>query len=280
MQANSPANAWLAGVVKGRKGDFQSLQRSRPAKICGCQQRSHWNNWTFWSKKNRLSRVAWMLSAVSGQQAWDHQSPSRPIDNGWGSAARDLAGEGGFDRHRLSMSQKHGTAKPDKDEDTLATNQKTQAGREFHLPKKNATGSARSFLQNQDNFRTSQKRPKNGKTRFRHFYKNPFCLKTTHQNFMRLFRLLLTPFSTAPSPRPSQFTVCTLRFARTLQGGVLGTFWKHPFSEPLLKTLLRTLSYCKTHSRPPFQNPSENPFPEPFPEPFPRTLLTFAALIS
>ena len=28
------------------------------------------------------------------------------------------------------------------------------------------------------------------------------------------FRLLLTPLSTAPSPRPSQFTVCTSRFAR------------------------------------------------------------------
>ena len=28
------------------------------------------------------------------------------------------------------------------------------------------------------------------------------------------FRLLLTPLSTAPSPPPSQFTVCTSRFAR------------------------------------------------------------------
>ena len=50
---------------------------------------------------------------------------------------------------------------------------------------------------------------------------------------------------------------------RTLQGGILGTFWKLPF----LRTLLRTLFYCKSHSRPPSQNPSENPSPEPFPEP-------------
>ena len=55
---------------------------------------------------------------------------------------------------------------------------------------------------------------------------------------------------------------------RTLQGGVLGTFWKPPFSEPLLRTLLRTLFYCKAHRKPPSQNPSENPFPRTLPRTF------------
>ena len=39
-----------------------------------------------------------------------------------------------------------------------------------------------------------------------------FC--ASNSQLMRLFRLLLTPLSTAPSPPPSQFTVCTSRFAR------------------------------------------------------------------
>ena len=51
---------------------------------------------------------------------------------------------------------------------------------------------------------------------------------------------------------------------RTLQGGVLGTFWEPPSQNPFP----RTLFYCKTHSRPPSQNPSENPSPEPFPRTF------------
>ena len=35
------------------------------------------------------------------------------------------------------------------------------------------------------------------------------------------------------------------------QRPVLDTFWKRPFSEPLLRTLPRTLFDCKTHSKTP-----------------------------
>ena len=58
---------------------------------------------------------------------------------------------------------------------------------------------------------------------------------------------------------------------RTLQGGVLGTFWKPPsqntFCEPFSEPSCFSLSKTIVEKRAPSQNPSENPSPEPFPEP-------------